>query len=159
MTFIAEHGLVRYTPEIGLTKMHHGKPCEACAKPSRGLDHCHIHGWIRGPLCGGCNVRMQAIDARKPRHHDPALLKHWANCPDCAADGPWTPGEPPTERPYRGRKVSVYLSTATCSGPTGTTSSGSTRLHPGVVAARSGPTSPTRITTWIASHFGSTPAM
>lgn len=52
-----------------------------------------------------------------------------------------------------------YVSTATCSGPTGTTSSGSTRLHGSVVAARSGPTRPTRIATLIASHFGSTPTL
>ena len=48
---------------------------------------------------------------------------------------------------------------ATCSGPTGATLSGSTRLHGSVVAARSGPTQPRRIATRIASHFGSTPAL
>ena len=52
-----------------------------------------------------------------------------------------------------------WVSTATCSGPTGTTSSGSTRLHGSVVAARSGPTRPARIATLIASHFGSTPPL
>src|SRR5690349_695070 len=113
MTFISERGLVRYTPHTGLQKMHRGKPCEACASPSIGLDHCHVHGWIRGTLCGRCNQHMKAIDARKVGRHRPELLDYWRNCPECAEGGPWSPGARPAEQPYAGRKFSVYLSDET----------------------------------------------
>lgn len=30
-------------------------PCSICGEPAKCVDHCHAHGWIRGPLCGRCN--------------------------------------------------------------------------------------------------------
>ena len=69
-----------------------------------------MHDWIRGTLCTRCNHAMRKVDARHPGPHLQALLDHWANCPDCSADGAWSPGDTPAERPRRGGKRSVYLS-------------------------------------------------
>ena len=108
-TFVSRYGHVRYTPNTGLGKLHGGQPCEGCGEASTGLDHCHVHGWIRGTLCTRCNGEMRAIDGREAGDHAQMLLDYWLNCPDCASAGPWSPGDPPAERPYRGSKVSVYL--------------------------------------------------
>ncbi len=114
MTFIEEHGLVRYSFRVGLRKMHVGKACEGCARPGTGtgLDHCHAHDWVRGVLCGGCNYKMGAIDARKASpYHSPVLLKYWENCPDCREGAPWSAvGPPPAPRSSSGKKTSIWLS-------------------------------------------------
>jgi hypothetical protein len=32
--------------------------CASClTRRARVWDHCHVHGWVRAPLCGRCNTR------------------------------------------------------------------------------------------------------
>jgi hypothetical protein len=55
------------------------------------MDHCHQHGWVRGPLCRRCNTAMAYVDRRMmPRAalvagHVPLgkLLDHASRCPEC----------------------------------------------------------------------------
>jgi hypothetical protein len=103
-TFILRHGFVKYRPASG---MHKGYACELCGGVSAGLDHCQFHGWVRGVTCTQCNQAMVNVERRKPGNHAPKLLRFWANCPDCAQDGPWTPGERAWS--CAGRTVSVWL--------------------------------------------------
>lgn len=70
-----------------------GTPCSACnrvvSRPA--MDHCHTHGWVRGPLCGRCNTAMAYVDRRmmpKAALADgdialAALLAHASRCHDC----------------------------------------------------------------------------
>lgn len=51
-------------------------------------DHCHIHGFIRGPLCGYHNGRMRHYDDGKERYiEDPDFIDYARRCPGCS--GPW----------------------------------------------------------------------
>ncbi len=51
------------------------------------LDHCHIHGWVRGVICMACNNALISLEhGHGSVHHGAqlaALLKYLANCPDC----------------------------------------------------------------------------
>lgn len=65
-----------------------GSPCDACGQARRLVtDHCHVHGWVRGAVCFGCNGRLASIDERiRPRADAPlleALLAVWRRCPEC----------------------------------------------------------------------------
>lgn len=35
-----------------------GKPCDICGRPAKALDHDHVTGQIRGPLCTSCNFLL-----------------------------------------------------------------------------------------------------
>ncbi|MFD0078216.1 endonuclease domain-containing protein [Streptomyces sp. NPDC127166] len=51
-------------------------------------DHCHAHGYIRGPLCARHNGRMRRYDAGHTRFaDDPDLIEYARRCSGC--DGPW----------------------------------------------------------------------
>ena len=69
----------------------HGMPTESISSAIY-WDHCHTHGWIRGPVCGSCNCQMSEIDAgqvwREP------FITHYRRCPEC-----------PPERPPIARRV------------------------------------------------------
>jgi hypothetical protein len=77
------HGLIRYNwfknpPLLGR--------CEWCKPTDTELDHCHLHGWIRGGVCPYHNNRLQLIDAGvSPERWQPWQVAHWLRCPDCAA--------------------------------------------------------------------------
>lgn len=93
----------------------HGR-CPVCRRDGERLitDHCHAHGWVRGPACEGCNQLMRHQEARYPmremlaglcfhRHRGPEAadrcradwlrdnacwIRQYRNCPDCdALDG------------------------------------------------------------------------
>jgi hypothetical protein len=53
-------------------------------------DHCHIHGLIRGPVCGSCNCQMAEIDAGQVWQEP--FISHHRRCPECP------PGRPPITR-------------------------------------------------------------
>jgi hypothetical protein len=51
-------------------------------------DHCHLHGFIRGPLCAYHNGRMRRYDSGHERFiYDPHLIEHARRCAECS--GPW----------------------------------------------------------------------
>lgn len=68
-----------------------GTPCALCGaqKVRPYIDHCHKHGWVRGPVCPACNTLMALIDRRAVPSAVPesltlaALIAHTGNCPDC----------------------------------------------------------------------------
>ncbi|WUT01744.1 endonuclease VII domain-containing protein (plasmid) [Streptomyces sp. NBC_00708] len=51
-------------------------------------DHCHTHGFIRGPLCTQHNLRMHRYDTGWPHNaHDPDFIDYARRCAGCS--GPW----------------------------------------------------------------------
>lgn len=67
-------------------------PCSVCGSIGRiRIDHCHAHGWVRGPVCPGCNALMAMIDrGRVPgESQDQAgilvesLIAQAARCHEC----------------------------------------------------------------------------
>lgn len=57
--------------------------CVLCGTRSTRLvvDHCHVHGYARGLLCGSCNSRAGALDAGSaPTSKE---LFYLGNCPEC----------------------------------------------------------------------------
>lgn len=76
------HG-VRYSnggrggPNTGSARAYR---CVVCAAQAVAWDHCHDHGYIRGPLCGACNRHDGVVRAssRPP-------LEHLWRCPTCRA--------------------------------------------------------------------------
>ena len=54
--------------------------------PAVMWDHCHTHGWIRGPVCHNCNSRMGNIDNGALKGD--IYLEHRARCPECTSDRP-----------------------------------------------------------------------
>lgn len=52
---------VRYGDHEPLT---YGTACAVCRNiPTRPtMDHCHEHGWVRGPICHSCNLLMAQVD-------------------------------------------------------------------------------------------------
>jgi Recombination endonuclease VII len=82
---------VRYGEHI---RPRPGTHCLPCGEPALKMvaDHCHVHGWVRGPACPRCNTFMAFIDRRiSPRGLAPlalsALVAHAARCPDCEPFG------------------------------------------------------------------------
>ena len=72
-----------------------GTPCLLCGTAAERpvvMDHCHTHGWTRGPLCIRCNTFMAFIDRQispletslAPPLTLAALVEHAARCPECA---------------------------------------------------------------------------
>lgn len=56
------------------------------AAPAVYWDHCHTHGWIRGPVCAYCNCQMKVADAGVKWTE--ALSLHYQRCPGCSAQRP-----------------------------------------------------------------------
>lgn len=80
MTFIEEHGVVRYR-RSGNPYPHRNccDLCQVCRAIRFVFDHCHRHGWIRGELCESCNIRL----GRPALLPDDSALRYLANCPGC----------------------------------------------------------------------------
>ncbi|MGW4546312.1 endonuclease domain-containing protein [Streptomyces violaceorubidus] len=38
--------------------------CRLCKESPAAWDHCHEHGYVRGPRCGSCNTRASTTPAR-----------------------------------------------------------------------------------------------
>lgn len=59
--------------------------CAVCetARPATDWDHCHIHGLIRGPLCGSCNTMEGQGKEFLAR---PGALHHLLRCNGCHAE-------------------------------------------------------------------------
>ena len=59
--FIARHGLVQYGRTRRGRYARRG-PCELGLHQSPAFplvfDHCALHGWVRGVICQGCNMRL-----------------------------------------------------------------------------------------------------
>lgn len=59
-------------------------PRELTAPNIMVWDHCHVHGYIRGPLCGFHNGRMRHFDRGHARYvHDPDLIQYAQRCAGC----------------------------------------------------------------------------
>jgi hypothetical protein len=108
--FVEEHGLVQYRPAMRYSRT---ESCEiaGCStlrlsfadKQSRSagswnvsdradsplyLDHCHAHGWIRGPVCASCNSVIRHLDKHGYLLRYQISLReeyrtHLNQCPDC----------------------------------------------------------------------------
>jgi hypothetical protein len=79
MNFVKQWGLQQYTTSQVRRKQWASQPvsCEMCGSDrNMTLDHCHLHGWIRGWLCHMCNVNL-------------ALVEKNIYCPDCAFGTTW----------------------------------------------------------------------
>ncbi|MFJ2292115.1 endonuclease domain-containing protein [Streptomyces sp. NPDC087894] len=51
-------------------------------------DHCHAHGYIRGPFCAQHDLRMGQYDRGWQRYtEDPDLIEYARRCSGCF--GPW----------------------------------------------------------------------
>ncbi len=70
--------------------------CAVCrTAPAAVLDHCHEHGYVRGPVCQSCNTQerpdnLYSNDIRVANHytrlfdtHAADWLQHWHRCPGC----------------------------------------------------------------------------
>ena len=105
--FIEKYGLVKYNRNLGKKYPRTGA-CEVCGQAEYVsysgktvklvFDHCHIHGWVRGMICAGCNVEMGRVDSHIVRDdkdlkaaHDftIALLSQHHRCPGCPVWEPW----------------------------------------------------------------------
>jgi Recombination endonuclease VII len=66
--------------------------CDICSAPftSPVVDHCHVHGIVRGRLCSECN--NWAAASSMPGWY-------WRRCPGCDADGRNYNRVPCTDRP------------------------------------------------------------
>jgi hypothetical protein len=57
--------------------------CRLCGEArASAWDHCHDHGYVRGPLCSGCNTR----EGKAPPDwflQDPASVLHLLECRGC----------------------------------------------------------------------------
>ncbi|MCP3757038.1 endonuclease domain-containing protein [Streptomyces sp. TBY4] len=75
-----------------------GWTCAVCrTAPAAVLDHCHEHGYVRGPVCQSCNtldrpdhlysndVRVADRYTRLFDTHTVDWLRHWHRCPGCRA--------------------------------------------------------------------------
>jgi hypothetical protein len=53
-----------------------------CPDPASEWDHCHAHGFVRGPLCKSCNVKeLGAFASLNPESE--AIIAYYSNCPEC----------------------------------------------------------------------------
>jgi len=107
-TFIERHGLIRYDGHA-LRSLPRPRWCEICRSPKHvtyQLDHCHVHGWVRGVLCGPCNQQMRRVDRGKVPLVSP-YAEHWRLCPDCRELGVVSPQPPPRPKGQRPRPCVV----------------------------------------------------
>lgn len=61
--------------------------CALCAQPAVVWDHCHEHGYIRGPLCRACNTNDNWL-FRLPYRLARLPIDHVDQCKGCAGAGP-----------------------------------------------------------------------
>lgn len=96
VSFIERHGYVKYHHNLRREYPCAG-PCEisaSCYTDRFVFDHCHIHNWVRGIICAGCNVLMGSMIDRHV--HEASLnkrylklLTHFNRCPECEPWEPW----------------------------------------------------------------------
>ncbi|HEV2637721.1 MAG TPA: endonuclease domain-containing protein [Actinocrinis sp.] len=61
--------------------------CVLCGLPAVVWDHCHEHGYIRGPLCRTCNTNDNWL-FRAPYRNAEHPIDHVEQCKGCAGAGP-----------------------------------------------------------------------
>lgn len=53
-------------------------PCQSCNRWGNAWDHCHTHGWIRGLVCGRCNLLFAEFDhGERPYFTTDDDLERW----------------------------------------------------------------------------------
>jgi len=107
-TFIERHGLIRYDGHA-LRSLPRPRWCEICRSPKHvtyQLDHCHVHDWVRGVLCGVCNQQMRRVDRGQVPLVSP-YVEHWRLCPDCRELGVVSPQPSPRPQGQRRRPCVV----------------------------------------------------
>ncbi|MER6235941.1 endonuclease domain-containing protein [Streptomyces clavifer] len=66
----------------------HGTRCtprDLAATNTMVWDHCHAHGYIRGPLCAQHNLRMRQYDSGWQRYtEDAGFIEYARRCPGCS---------------------------------------------------------------------------
>lgn len=64
--------------------------CCVCPAPRRALywDHCHEHGFVRGPVCASCNTTEAGGWSFTDRPHG---VRHLLRCADCSRTGTLPP--------------------------------------------------------------------
>jgi Recombination endonuclease VII len=63
--------------------------CILCGQPAVVWDHCHEHGYTRGPLCRQCNTNDHWL-FRSPYRLDRLPIDHVEQCKGCTGAGPGT---------------------------------------------------------------------
>lgn len=59
------------------------RKCNLCGlKKNVIVEHCHVHGLVRGLTCSSCNQHLAALDAGKRRPTEKEIF-YLDNCPDC----------------------------------------------------------------------------
>ncbi len=62
-------------------------PCALCPDTARVWDHCHHHGYVRGPVCRECNHRIALLERRYiaawPVDVLHRQIRHMLRCPGC----------------------------------------------------------------------------
>jgi Recombination endonuclease VII len=95
-TFVERYGHVKYTKKLRNKgySTDWKTTCELCnqditqyehyrSKNSPCLDHCRIHGWVRGIVCQHCNVKKIARYIPWSKRVDLVLRNYLLQCPDC----------------------------------------------------------------------------
>ncbi|HEY9369310.1 endonuclease domain-containing protein [Streptomyces sp.] len=77
--------LAHWATRDGLPSCNHSRVSSVNAMV---WDHCHLHGFIRGPLCNYHNGRMRHYDdGREVYTYEPDLIEYARLCAECS--GPW----------------------------------------------------------------------
>lgn len=127
MRFQEAVGLVRYAPNLSTAwrSAHDLSVCEMndCGKGEPlCVDHCHVHGWVRGVLCVSHNVRLGHLESASSTPGIKVDLSgtefgtYRLNCPECRNDL-----AAPSEFTYVGRPcvkghIERYKSNNRCAG-------------------------------------------
>lgn len=75
------HVYSEHTSRIGIGYASVFK-CVTCANAAEVWDHCHEHGFLRGPLCRTCNTVTPKTNGEVWKRSENAS-KHFTECPEC----------------------------------------------------------------------------
>jgi hypothetical protein len=87
-TYAGEFDGMRYDKGLGLDPAAYR--CVICSRRAMYVDHCHDHGYVRGPLCGTCNTAEGSGGSAgtggrgfPEQTHTPEWLRYLRRCVGC----------------------------------------------------------------------------